>query len=62
MEKVRDDASMAIGEIEEQEGGYSGSNKRRKESPLCYTDGHLSSQECGVGTKITKVRRQSRAP
>ena len=27
---------------QEQEGGYSGSTKRCKESPLCYTGGHMS--------------------
>ena len=30
------------------------SAKRQKESPLCYTDGHMSSHERGVRTKITK--------
>ena len=33
----------------------------KKESPLCYIDGHMSPQERGVRTKITKVQRQSRA-
>ena len=33
----------------------------KKDSPLCYTDGHLSSQKCGVGTKAPKIRRTSRA-
>ena len=47
---------------QEQKGGYSGSSKRQKESPLCYIDGHLSPQKRGVGTKITEVQRQSRAP
>ena len=36
--------------------------KREKESPLCHIDGHLSSQECGVGTKAPKVQRTSHAP
>ena len=31
----------------------------KKEGPLRYTDGHLSP---GVGTKITEVQKQSRAP
>ena len=34
----------------------------QKESPLCWIDGHLSSQTCGVWTKVPKVQRQSRAP
>ena len=42
--------------------GNSGSTKRQKESPLCNIDGHMLPQECGVGTKITEVQRQSRAP
>ena len=36
--------------------------KRQKESPLCNTDGHMSSQKYGVGSQITEVQRQSRAP
>ena len=50
---------MAIEQLEEQKGGYSGSTKRLKESPLCYIDGHVSRQKCGVGTKITNIKRQS---
>ena len=34
----------------------------KKESPLCHTDGHMSPQKCGDGTKITQAQRQSRAP
>ena len=45
MEEARDDPSMAIGESQEYEGGYSGGTKRQKESPLCHTDGHLSLQK-----------------
>ena len=33
-----------------QKSGRSRSTKREKENPLCYIDGHVSSQECGVGT------------
>ena len=35
--------------------------KRHKESPLCFTNGHMSPQKRWVGTKITEVSRQSRA-
>ena len=28
--------------------------------PLCYIDGHLSSQKCGVRTKISEVSRSTR--
>ena len=45
MEKARGNPSIATGESQEQEGGYSRSTKRQKESPLCYIDGHLSSQK-----------------
>ena len=43
MEKARDNPSMATGRSHEQEGGYSRSTKRQKESPFCFTDGHMSS-------------------
>ena len=46
---------------EEQKGGHSGSTKRENESPLCHIDGHLSSQQSWVWTKVTKVHRTSRA-
>ena len=36
---------MATGESQEQEGGHSRSTKRQKESPLCYTDGHMPPQK-----------------
>ena len=47
IEKAWDDPSMAIGKSQEQEEGFSGSTKRKKESPLCHIDGDMSSQECG---------------
>ena len=50
-------ASLAIRQGEEQKGGYSVSTMREKENPLCYIDGHLSSQECGVGTEVPEVYR-----
>ena len=31
--------------------------RRQKESPLCCTDGHLSSQECGVRKEISEIQR-----
>ena len=36
--------------------------KRQKESPLCYTDGHSPPQERGVRTKITNIQWQSNFP
>ena len=53
--KTRHNPSMATGECQEQEGGYSRSTKTQKESPLCYIDGHMSLQERGVRTQITDV-------
>ena len=50
MEEARNNPSMATGESQKQAGGYSGSTETQKESPLCYTDGHLSLQERGVRT------------
>ena len=39
----------------EQKGVFCGSAERQKESPLCYIDGQLSSQERGVGTQLSKI-------
>ena len=50
LEEAWDDSNLTVGESLKQEGNYSGSTKRQKESPLCYIDGHLSSQKCGVRT------------
>ena len=48
-------------ESQGQKGGYSGSTKRQKESPLCNIAGLMPPQECGVRTEATEVQRQSRA-
>ena len=45
MEEVRDKPSMATGESQEQERRYQGSTRKQEESPLCYTDGHMSPQK-----------------
>ena len=45
MEEAWDNSSMGLGKRQEQKGGYSGSTKRQKESPLCFIDGHLSLQK-----------------
>ena len=37
-------------------------HKERKNSPLGHSDGHLSSQKCGVGTEIAEVQRMACAP
>ena len=36
--------------------------ERAKNSPVCYADGHLSSQECGVSTEISEIQGPSCAP
>ena len=60
--KARGDPSMGVEKSLEQKEGHSGCTKRQTESPLCYTDGHMSPQKCGVRAQIAEVRRQSRAP
>ena len=60
MNRARNNPSIEIGKSQEQEGGYPGSTRRQQESPLCHIDGHISFQECGVGTQIAEVQRQSR--
>ena len=61
MGKTGDKPSIATGENQEQGGGYSRSTKRQKESAFRVIDGHLWSQEFGVGTKISNIYRTSRA-
>ena len=56
------ETSMEFGKSQEQKGSYLGSTQRQEESPLCHIDGHVSLQECGVGTPIPEIQRQSRAP
>ena len=57
--KARDNPSMELGKCREQKGVYPGSTKRQQESPRCHIDGHVSSQKCGVATKITEVQWQN---
>ena len=45
MKEARDSSSVRFAKIQEQEGGYSGSTKRQKESPPRYTDGHVSPEK-----------------
>ena len=54
MEKARDDPSTEFGKkkVKNKKRGYSRSTKRQKESPVCYTDGHLSPQERRVRTRV----------
>ena len=62
MEEARNICSMAIGQNEEQKRCFWNHKKRQKESQLRFNDRHLSSQQCGVGSKVPKVLRTSRGP
>ena len=47
---------MASGQGEEQKKEViQEAQKEQKNSPFCYADGHRSSQESGVGTKVLEV-------
>ena len=46
LEKLEKVASVAIEQDKEQNGGHPGRTQRENKSPLCFTDGHLSSQKC----------------
>ena len=48
-----------VDKVDSKKRGYSGGTKRQKESPLCYIEGHLSSQKCGVGGKASTIQRTS---
>ena len=41
-------------ESQEQEGGYSSSTKRQRESPLCHVDGHMSPQKMRIWTQTCR--------
>ena len=53
--KLETTPAWQLGKSQKQEGGYSGSTMRPKESPIFHIDGHLSSQKCGVRTIVSKV-------
>ena len=57
MGETRNGASLAVGRVKEpKKRGYSGSTKRQKESPLCFIDGHLSSQNAELQQKLQKFQ------
>ena len=63
MEQARDNPTVATGEgVKSKKHVILETQKRQTESPLYYTAGHMSPQECGVETQTTEVQRQSRAP
>ena len=62
-EEARNNPSMATGESQEHQGGYSSSTKRHKESPLYYIDGHMPLQKnAELKPKLQKYKGRSRVP
>ena len=57
MGEARKVASVASDDSEEQKGGCSGSTKRETNSPLCHTDGHLSSQKMRSWNQNTRRKK-----
>ena len=55
MEDARKVASVELGKQEER--CHAESTKREMESPLCYIDRHLSSQECAIGTEEPEIHK-----
>ena len=47
--------------VKKQKRSYSGTQKEKR-SPFCYADGHLSSQNCGVGAEAANVQSPGCAP
>ena len=48
-----------LDKVKSKKRGYSGSTRREKKSPLCYTDGHLSSQMRSWIPKFRNVKDES---
>ena len=60
--KARENVSVTTDGNQEHKRGPPGGTQRRKNSKFRCTDGHLSSQECGVRTTISKIQRPSGTP
>ena len=60
MEKLETIPAWHLGKVKSEKEVILGSTKRAKNNPLCYVDGQMSSQECGVRTKIKKKKIKSR--
>ena len=54
--------SMANSQSKDQKKGHPRGTEGAKNSPFCYADGHLSSQECGLGTNISEIQRPGCTP
>ena len=50
------DTRMPADESQKQKRGDRGSKERRQNSTFCVVNGPLSSQEFGVGAKISKIQ------
>ena len=61
-EKLEKMPAWELDKVKSKKDAILEAQKKKKESPLWYFDGHLSYQECGVRTKAPKTQRTSRAP
>ena len=53
---------LAVGEVNSKKVVILEAQRDKKEGPLCYVDGHLSSQIAEFFPQISEVQRKSRAP
>ena len=60
--QARKIASMANGQIEEQNRDHPRGTEGAKNRTLCIVNGPLSSQKCGVGASTSEIQRPSRTP
>ena len=60
--KTRESTGMAADESQKPKRGDRWSKERRKNSTRCVVNGHLLSQEFGVGATISKIPRPSGTP
>ena len=60
--EAREIASMANVHSEEQKRGHPRGTEGAKNRPFCHADGHLSSQEYGVGTNNSEIQRLGCTP
>ena len=54
MGNIENISAWQLDKVKSKKEVNSGSTEENWNSPLCYTDGHLSSQECRVGAKAPK--------
>ena len=61
-EKLEKWPAWQMTKVKEPKRGHQRGTERAKNSSFRYADGHLSSQECGVGMEVSKVQRPGCAP